>query len=458
MPSKSPNEKPRKSGKLHHFFQNFSDKDEFKTAFIEKNRGRYLFLVLVQNISGVSLADFTALIPEHLQKLNKHSSTFFHYYFFGDEKELFIGLATVSDLEVKEIPNVDGGMGKFHADCLNSDLGKFDFGIGRTKCNFVSDVDEIFAELESTSSKNLVDNIVRWSWTYFNRANDYFASVEADAMIQPILFYDHHFETYSMKGGEVFVGGKSMYKSYQMLVHDIPPDQDLKRIELLILEKLVTACAQAPGLLKFNMSPQTLIDTFDSNEKVDRFSELLKKHGLNPLNIRIELIEKPYEEKVASLKDVCRFFWQHGVSFAADDFGVKSQSHQVVLDLGEMIKEFKLDPISFRFKPEEDHTKFLDNLAFIDYCKRLADNREAIITAEAVDDYDTLRFLIAHQIFHFQTNLFCRKMTIKSYSENFENMQNLKEEEVRNILTSEDLLKRQRRVGNIFKLALELNG
>lgn len=172
--------------------------------------------------------------------------------------------------------------------------------------------------------------------------------------------------------------------------------------------------------------------------------------------MRLELVEKPYEENEIKLKDVCRYFFQFGISFAADDFGVKSQSHQVILDLGEMIKEFKLDPISFKFKPEEDQTKFLDNLAFIDYCIRLADNREAIITAEAVEDYDTMRFLIAHQVFHFQSHIFCKKLPLIYYRENFHKMQNLPESAVRKILSEDDLIQRQKDHGNIFELAREL--
>lgn len=51
----------------------------------------------------------------------------------------------------------------------------FDFGIARTQCNYISYVDEIFHELEVSSLKNLQDNLIRWSWTYLNRVNDYFA-------------------------------------------------------------------------------------------------------------------------------------------------------------------------------------------------------------------------------------------------------------------------------------------
>lgn len=85
----------------------------------------------------------------------------------------------------------------------------FDFGIARTQCNYISYVDEIFHELEVSSLKNLQDNLIRWSWTYLNRVNDYFAGEKADAVIQPIIHYNHKTQTYSMKGGEVFVGGEA---------------------------------------------------------------------------------------------------------------------------------------------------------------------------------------------------------------------------------------------------------
>lgn len=161
-------------------------------------------------------------------------------------------------------------------------------------------------------------------------------------MIQPTVIFNPKTKTFSVKGGEVFVGGGA-YIGYKDLINDIPADQDLNRIELLILEKLIIACDGAPGLLKFNISPQSLIDTFSNKEKVDRLKKLISAKNLNPDNVRFELVEKPYDESNYPLRDVCQAFYDHGMSFAADDFGVKSQSHQIVLDLGIMIKEFKLD-------------------------------------------------------------------------------------------------------------------
>lgn len=443
------------------FFNIFGMADAEKSfihSFIEKNRGKPLFLVRCQNIENITVKDFLAKIPGYLERVNPELKAKPQFYVLGSEKELFVGMVFYSEDQkyVYPLPNIDGALGRFHDEAIRNGICEFDFGVGRTQANFVSDAEEIYAELLRSSLKNLHDNLVRWSWTYFNRANDYFANEEASAVIQPIVQYNPKKETFSVKGGEVFVGGH-FYRGYADLMNDIPEDQDIKRIELLILEKLVMACHEAPGLLKFNISPQTLIDTFPTAEKVYRFNQLLHKEKIHPRNVRLELIEKPYEEKGIRLKDVCNYFWEYGISFAADDFGVKSQSHQVVLDLGEMIKEFKLDPISFKFKPEEDHTKFLDNLAFIDYCVRLADNREAIITAEAVDDYDTLRFLIAHQVHHFQTNLFFKKMHISEYKQMYHEWQNLPEAVVQKIMTDPSLLEEQKEVGNIFLVAKKNN-
>lgn len=424
----------------------------FRKEFIDGNRGKPLFLIRFEKIRNIELADFLAEVPPFLSKVTEKTVPL-KYYILGDNEILFIGIThDLSSLPF--LPNIDAAIGRLHDDALRNNRYDFDFGIGRTQCNFISERDEIYDELDRSSKKNLKDNLVRWSWTYLNRANDYFAADETNAVIQPIVYYDIKKQTYSLKGGEVFVGGQ-LYQSYFELMSDIPEDQDLNRIELLILEKLVMACNGAPGLLKFNVSPQTLLDTFANAEKAYRFKELLSRQKLSPNNVRLELIEKPYEEDHSNLKDVCRYFWEFGISFAADDFGVKSQSHQVVLELGEMIKEFKLDPISFRFKAEEDHTKFLDNLAFIDYCIRLADNREAIITAEAVDDFDTLRFLIAHSIYNFQANIFCAKMPILEYKKLYHSMQNLPEAAVNEILSDPEKFARQKEVGNIFTLAKE---
>ncbi|MBV6494149.1 MAG: hypothetical protein LDLANPLL_02175 [Turneriella sp.] len=433
----------------------FSDAEKnFRNTFIDKNRGKPLFLMLVENLRDVRVDEFVRNIPDQIKRVNDEEFQSVQMYVLGDEARFYVGIVP-SDDAPGFLPNIDGAMGKLHGEVTKGKKGDFDFGIGRTQCNYISDSQEIFEELVRAAHKNLQDNLVRWSWTYLNRANDYFADINPNAVVQPIIYFDPKKETYSVKGGEVFVGG-DLYSSYAELIGDIPKDQDINRIELLILEKIITSCYDIPGLLKFNVSPQTLIDTFPSAEKVFRFNELLLKQKLNPHNIRLELIEQPYEETAIKLKDVCRYFFQFGITFAADDFGVKSQSHQVILDLGEMIKEFKLDPISFKFKPEEDQTKFLDNLAFIDYCIRLADNREAIITAEAVDDYDTMRFLIAHQVFYFQSHIFCKKMSLAYFKENFYKMQNLPESAVRKILSEDDLILRQKEQGNIFDLALSL--
>lgn len=426
----------------------------FKKNLIDENRGKPLFLIRIQNLDEIDQNGFIQKLISALDDVITEKEFSIEYNIYGQDQFLLIGLGIPESHKYGNPPNIDGATGRFHDDCMKNKC-RFEFGIGRTQGNYISDTDEIFNELDTSSRSNLNDNLVRWSWTSLNRANDYFANEKNNAVIQPIIFYNHNNETFSLKGGEVFVGG-NLYNSYSDLMFDIPDYKDTNRIELLILEKLIMELNGAPGLLKFNISPQTLIDTFYSKEKVERFFNLIKSQNLNPVKIRLELVEKPYEENKTTLLEVCNTFWQYGISFAADDFGVKSQSHQVVLQLGEMIKEFKLDPISFKFKPEDDHTKFLDNLAFLDYCMRLADNRDAIITAEALEDYDTLRFLIAHKVYYFQTFILSNKMSIEMYKEHYDEMQDLPEEVVQKILTSDKLSRKLKAKGNIFLLARDL--
>jgi EAL domain-containing protein (putative c-di-GMP-specific phosphodiesterase class I) len=430
------------------------DVENFKKNFIDTNRGKPLFMIRFDNITGIDLLDFINLLRKQVNVILELEDIEFGFHYIDKKQTLLMGITPAKQWEVDKFPNIDNAVGRFHQECIRNSVASFNFGVSRTQSNFISDSEEIYTELFQASQKNLNDNLVRWSWTYYNKANTYISGNIHEAMIQPTVVFDSKKKTFHVKGGEVFVGGGA-YEGYKQLINDIPPDQDLNRIELLILEKLVIACEKAKGLLKFNISPQSLIDTFSSHEKVIRLHSLIRSMGMSAQNIRFELVEKPYEETEFLLKDVCKDFWSLGFSFAADDFGVKSQSHQIVLDLGQMIKEFKLDPISFKFKIEEDQTKFLDNLAFIDYCKRLADNREAAITAEAVEDVDTLKFLMEHQIFQFQANILFKKMPVRSYKEMYSEMQDIPENVIWEILGNTKLMQKQKEQGNIFLLAKE---
>ena len=431
--------------------QQLLDLETFEARFIEENRGKPLFLIRYQNVQGMEMEAFLEYLRSEVHSILNLTDVEFCFHLM-DIDTLLMGITPYSSWRGRDFPNIDSAVGRFHDECAGNKICLFDFGVARTQCNFISDSEEILKELLQASEKNLKDNLTRWSWTYFNRANTYIAGAANEAMIQPTISYDPYRRTFTVKGGEVFVGG-GMYDNYRDLIQDIPSDQDINRIELLILEKLIIACENAPGLLKFNISPQSLIDTFSQRGKVERLQKLWTAMGLESRNIRFELVEKPYEELRYTLKDVCDDFWKHGVSFAADDFGVKSQSHQVVLELGIMIKEFKLDPISFRFKANEDQIKFLDNLAFIDYCKRLADNREAMITAEAVEDYDTLQFLMEHQIYQYQSNIFCGKMPIDRYKADFESMSDLPEAVVKEIIDERGSEMWKDHSSNIFEIA-----
>ncbi|TGL44304.1 EAL domain-containing protein [Leptospira perdikensis] len=436
------------------YYFGMKDLDVFKKHFIQENQGKPLFLIRFENISGIELTDFLDLLRTEFYACLDLEDICFGFHYLEKRNILIMGISPLFEWDIEKFPNIENAVGKFQQQCMQNKTASFHFGVSRTQSNFISDNDEIYNELYKSSEKNLNDNLVRWSWTYYNKANTYISGSVHEAMIQPTVIFNPKDKTYSVKGGEVFLGGGA-YIGYKDLINDIPSDQDLNRIELLILEKLIIACEGAPGLLKFNISPQSLIDTFSHVGRVDRLKKLIQNKDLLPENIRFELVEKPYDDSHYPLKDVCHAFYSHGMSFAADDFGVKSQSHQIVLDLGIMIKEFKLDPISFKFKIEEDQIKFLDNLAFIDYCKRLADNREAVITAEAVEDYDTLRFLMEHQIYQFQANILFGKMTVSDYKRDFDLLHSIHEDIVKEVLTDKILSEKQKKVGNLFRVASE---
>jgi hypothetical protein len=256
------------------------DLEAFENRFIEENRGKPLFLIRFQNIQGMDTASFLTFLRSEVHSILNLTDVEFCFH-MRDITTLLMGITPYSSWQGRDFPNIDSAVGRFHDECAGNRVCYFDFGVARTQCNFISDSEEILNELLKASEKNLRDNLTRWSWTYFNRANTYIAGAANEAMIQPTISYDPHRETFAVKGGEVFVGG-GLYENYRDLIQDIPLDQDLNRIELLILEKLIIACESAPGLLKFNISPQSLIDTFSQPDKVDRLQKLWQAMDWKP--------------------------------------------------------------------------------------------------------------------------------------------------------------------------------
>lgn len=422
--------------------------------FIDNNRGKPVLLIRFEQIKGKEPEEFIKYLHVNITGVLEMGNVEFAYKYLTKQKCLLMGIVPEQSWSFDKFPNIENAIGRFLDKSVKSAECDFDFGVARTMANYISESEEILTELYKLARKNLHDNRVRWSWTYFNRAKSYIAGSANEALIQPTFYYDSHIDTFSVKGGEVFVGG-GFYNGYQDIIKDIPKEQDLNRIELLILEKLLLATSRSPGILKYNISPESLIHNFHRKDRMLRFCKMLQDMDIRPENIMLELVEKPYDDSVAELKDVCKMFSDCGIKFAADDFGLRSQSHQVILDLGVMIKEIKLDPMSFKWEKGDDKTRFLDNLAFIDYCKKLADNRDAVITAEAVADYDSLIFLMEHRVDQFQTNLFCSKLTIEQYRNDYLEMQGLPGRVVFQILKTKELMELQNKNQNIFRTARE---
>ncbi|MEQ9365321.1 MAG: hypothetical protein RIF32_13835, partial [Leptospirales bacterium] len=277
-------------------FLGLQDLDSFKREFIDVNRGKPLFMIRFQNLQKMELLDFIELLREHVHNILDLSGVEYGFHHIDAERSLLMGISPLRRIDARSFPNIDNAIGRFHEQCQRKNLCTFDFGVGRTQCNFVSNTSEIYDVIAESSAQNLRDNLIRWSWTYFNKVNTYFSGDAQEAVIQPTVFFDQRTKSFSVKGGEVFVGG-GLYDGYHQLISDIPVGQDLERIELLIFEKLIIACEKIPGVLKFNISPQTLLDTFSSHDRVVRLTRLLHARGLNPQNVRFEIVEKPYNEE-----------------------------------------------------------------------------------------------------------------------------------------------------------------
>ena len=421
----------------------------FEEEFIGKNRGKNILFVYCTNLQFFSLEHYTQFFVDKIEKILDFSQLKFH--FLESQNSLTVGVALEAEVnQVFIADNLDAVLLKIHAEIMTHRLASFDLGTTISRCSRVADTHEILQKLEEAAIKNFYYHTTELRRRKFNNI-DSFLIDSASVVIQPMVKYDPIKEDYSIAGGEVFIGGP-LYGSYYSLMEDIPENYDKGNIDLLLLEKMIAACQGLPGMLKFNVAPQFLINVLNTPEKIKRLHALVLSVGLDPHKVRFELTEHSYEEKDVLLHDVCGRIWEYGISFAADDFGAKSSSHQVILDLGVMIKEIKIVPMSFQFKPDQDYHKFLDNLSFIEYCMQLASNRGAIITAEAAEDFTTIEFLLSHQIFYFQTNLFFGKISLCEYKDLCENRYSIGNTKLKGILTDSEILVKQKKLKNLNKL------
>lgn len=432
-------------------FYNLFDYDSFLNGFISESQGMILHLVYLPMSKDRFEEKFLRALARYNSRLNPDGLIDVHVLEYLNE--IFFGIVWKGKVERSPFHTFDYLLERMSRG-FKDNGENIQYGFSITVSNIMSSSEDIISYLRILAIKNYEDNLLRWGWKKLSRLQIFLNGTNSTVVIQPVVYYCKIKKTFSVIGGEAFIGGGD-YKNFRELVQSIPNFENANRIYLLIIERTLQEAANIPGILKINIAPEILVEFFSSHATVIKFRQLVERYNIQPTKVYIELIEDFRNINIGLLKKTCSFFVKEGFCFSVDDFGVKSQSHEIILFLGDYIHEIKLDPISFKFQNQEE-TRFLDNLAFIDYCKKLANNRSAIITAEAVDSYETLRFLIKKEIFYFQCNLLCGKLSMDLFKRNFDLMQNLSEKVVFEILQDPNLQKDVDDEKNIFKLAADL--
>ena len=426
----------------------------FQNQLLSHNRGKSIFAISFKIyyplIFYPILKDIISEIKNAFEELRTSPFTIYNKKY----EHIILGFAI--DKTENFIPIMEAYLGKlYYRIHTGIKFCYFDFGIGRAYCDYITNLNDIFHEIEVTMEINFNSNIQRKNGTKANQLYNFFGDNRPYAQIQPVCRFDKKTNSFFIDSGEVFVGGHSTYKNYDQLLHLIPNYDSFEHFDLLLLEKLIISCKNIPGLLKFNISPQTLLKYFNNQENIKLFTQLVQDNNIQPKNFRFELIEHSYEETDIKLHDVCSNLNKFGFTFAIDDFGIKSSSHQVILDLGELVQELKLDPLMFTFDHDRD-IRNIDNLAFMEYCIKLASIRDIPITAEAVRDYQSLKYLLKASINQFQTFLFSKKLEIDEYTHLWEKSLRIDYNCVEKILTDSELNEERNQYTNIFSFAEKL--
>lgn len=210
-------------------------------------------------------------------------------------------------------------------------------------------------------------------------------------------------------------------------------------IEKLNMLVLLKACRQQMVLYKngftdavisVNMPP----DQFYDKHLVDKVAGILRKTGLPPHLLKIEITETMALSADEKPVDILKQLRDMGVMVAIDDFGMGHTSLRY-------IKEFPVQTLKIdRSLTQEESNEVNDHIirSIVDLCNAL----DIQIIVEGVETEEQRDRFLAYGCSVFQGYLFSKPLSSQDYAAYFENSQPLKL--VKNQSTSTVVAKRQK--------------
>ncbi len=183
---------------------------------------------------------------------------------------------------------------------------------------------------------------------------------------------------------------------------------------------LETACAQLktwqqnPATRDLTLSVNVSAKQFHQADFVTQFKDVIKRHSINPLQLKIELTESLLLENIEDTIATMSALNKIGIQFSLDDFGTGYSSLQYLKRLPLM--QLKIDQSFVR-----DIVADSSDRAIVRTIIAMAKSLELNVIAEGVETKEQRQLLLNKGCEHFQGYLFSKPVPISQFNELLEN-------------------------------------
>lgn len=190
----------------------------------------------------------------------------------------------------------------------------------------------------------------------------------------------------------------------------------INQVGLWVFEEAVKMCRQWISLysefvMNVNISYLQMLD----RDFVDNIADILKKHGLEPRHIVLELTESYFVTDMSALKEVFRQLRAIGIRIAMDDFGTGYSSLGLLSQSPADI--VKIDRLFIRMIHENDfHLQFISSVIMLCHSVGIS------VTVEGVESEDEMNIVRSIEADCLQGFYFSKPVPAKQFEESPANM------------------------------------
>ena len=194
----------------------------------------------------------------------------------------------------------------------------------------------------------------------------------------------------------------------------IPLAEDTGMIVAIGSWVLETACAQLavwqrnPATAALSIAVNVSARQFNQGDFAAQIQSLIKRHGINPAYLKLELTESMLLEDIDAMIEKMTALRSIGIGFELDDFGTGYSSLQYLKRLP--IEQLKIDQSFVRDLAMDDSDK-----AIVRTIINMAHSLNMKVIAEGVETAEQWAFLKSHGCDHYQGYYFSRPEPIEAF-------------------------------------------